>query len=167
MDEALKALGITWYGFFAYIINFAVLVLILRWALYDPVRNMLAQRKQRIADGLAAADKAREEAAQQRAEFEEELAKARQQAQEEARKAAEQTEKMRQDILDKAHQEAQEIKERAKKEAEQQKEQVASDLQKQAADLAMQIARKISAEAIDEKSQHKLIDQFLDNLGEA
>ncbi len=163
----MEALGISLYGIIAYIVNFALLVFLLNMFLYKPVKNALTQRQQRIAESLEAADKATQEAAQQRAEFEKELAKARELAQEEARKAAEATEKMRQEILATAQKEAEEIRARAREEAELEKQQVSADLQKQAAELAMQITRKIVGGAVDEKAQTKLIDQFLTNLGDA
>jgi len=163
----LEALGVTPNGLIAYIFNFAILVVVLQTALYKPVKNMLAQRQQRIASGLAAADKAAQEAAQQRAEFERELAKARESSQAEAKKIAAATEKMRQDILVAAQKEAEDIKLRAREEAAQERQQVIADLQSQTAGLAMQITRKVVGEAIDEKAQRKLVDQFLANLGDA
>jgi F-type H+-transporting ATPase subunit b len=163
----LDALGVSINGIIAYTINFVILIVLLRVLLYKPVKNMLAQRQQRIADGLEAADRAGQEAAEQRVKFEEDLAKARQASQEEAKKAAEATEKMRQDILAAAQQEAEEIKAKAREEAEQERQQVAADLQKQAAELAMQITHKIVGEAVDEGAQRKLVNQFLTELGDA
>jgi F-type H+-transporting ATPase subunit b len=163
----LEALGISPFGLIAYIVNFALLVILLQMFLYKPVKNALAQRQQRIAESLEAADKAAQEAAQQRVGFEKELAQAREAAQAEAKKAAEATEKMRQEILVAAQKEATEIKARAREEAEAEKQQVAADLQKQAAELSMEITRKIVGEAIDESAQSKLIDQFLTSLGDA
>ena len=163
----MQALGIVPSGIIAYIINFAILVILLRIFLYKPIKNMLAQRRQRIAESLDAADKAAQEAAQQRVEFEKELALARESSQEEARKAAEATEKMRQEILEAAKKEAEVIKAQARKDAEQEKEQIAVDLQKQAAELSLQMTRKVVGEGIDENTQRKLVDQFLADLGEA
>jgi F-type H+-transporting ATPase subunit b len=163
----LQALGIVPSGIIAYIINFTILVILLRIFLYKPVKNMLTQRRQRIAESLEAADKAAQEAAQQRMEFEKELAHARETSQAEARKAAETTERMRQEILESAKKEAESIRAHARKEAEQEKEQMAVDLQKQAAELALLMTRKVVGEGIDEKTQHKLVNQFLADLGEA
>jgi F-type H+-transporting ATPase subunit b len=165
--EALGALGITPAGLIAYIINFGLLVVLLQMFLYKPVKNRLAERQQRIAESLEAADRASEEAAQQRQEFEKELAQAREKAQEEAREAAEKTEKMRQEILEDARKEAEAIKSQAREEAEAERQQVMADLRQQAAELAMQIARKIVGETIDEQKQRKMIDRFLADLGEA
>ncbi len=162
----MEALGISPAGIIAYLINFTILVVLLRMFLYKPVIAMLAQRQHRIADGLAAAARAAQEASLQRAEFEKELAKAREVSQAEARKAAEANEKVRQEILTAAHKEAEDIKVKAREEADQQRQQVMADLQKQAAELSMRMTRKIVGEAIDEKAQHKLVDQFLAGLGD-
>jgi F-type H+-transporting ATPase subunit b len=163
----LEALGISLTGLIAYIINFALLVVLLQMFLYKPVRNMLAERQRRISDSLAAADKAAREAELQRSEFERELAKAREASQAEARKAAEATERMRQDILTAAEREAEEIKARARQEAEQERQQLQTDLQREAAELALQMTRKLIGQTVDEKAQRRLVDQFLTNLGDA
>ena len=162
----MEALGISPFGIVTYIINFIILVVLLQMFLYKPVTQMLAQRQQRIVDGLSAADRAAHEAALQRVEFEKELAKAREASQAEARKAAEATEMMRQDIIAAAQKQAEEIKARARAEAEQEKQQVVADLQKEAAALAMQITRKVVGGAIDENTQRSLVNQFLANLGD-
>ena len=162
----MEALGITPFGLIAYIINFALLVVLLQIFLYKPVKNILVQRQQRIAEGLAAADRAAEEAAIQRADFEKELARARESSQAEARKAAEATERMRQEILTAAEKEANEIKARARQEADQERQQIVADVQKQMAELAIAIATKVVGQSMDEKVQHKLVDQFLADLGD-
>ena len=163
----MEALGINVAGIVAYIINFAILVFLLQALLYKPVKKALADRQQRIADGLNAADRAAQEAAEQRAQFEKDLAKAREASQADAKKAAEATEKMRQDILVAAQKEAEDIKTRAREEADQEMHRVSVDLQKQAAELSVQMTQKVVGEAIDDKAQRKLLDQFLANLGEA
>lgn len=163
----MAALGFDFLTIGIYTVQFLILFVLLRMIAYQPIANILEKRKQTIAEGLAAADKAKQEAAQQRAEFEAELAKARQSSQEEAQRAAEATKKMRDEIIAAAQKEAEEIKVKAREEAEQQRQQVSADLQRQAAELAIQITRKIVGEAIDEKAQRKLANQFLADLGEA
>jgi F-type H+-transporting ATPase subunit b len=163
----MAALGIDPLLIVVYIINFVVVLFALRHFAFGPVQDMLEKRRAAIDNGLSAAERAQQEAAQQRAEFERELARARQTSQEEARKAAEATERMRQDILTAAQREADEIKARAREEAEQERQQVATDLQQQAAELAMQMTRKIVGEVVDENTQRRLINKFLADLGEA
>lgn len=163
----MAGLGINFFTTIVYAINFGIVLFLLQRFAYKPVLRMLEQRKQVIADGLAAADKASAEAAEQKAQFEKDLAEAQKASQEQARKVAEATEKMRQDILVAAKAEAEEIKAKAKEEADQEKQQVLADLQKHTADLAMQITNKVVGQAVDESAQSKLVDQFLAELGDA
>lgn len=163
----MEALGIDPVLIIVYTINFFLVLFVLQRLAFKPIKAILERRRQEIESGLTAAERAQQEAAQQRAEFEKELAKAREASQEEARKAAEATEKMRQDILAAAQKEAEEIKARAKEEAQQERQQVADQLEKQAAELAMHMTRKVVGEAIDQNTQHKLINKFLADLGEA
>lgn len=162
----MAALGIDPIVILIYVINFFLVLFVLQRLAYKPVQEMLERRRREIESGLSAAETAQQQAAQQRAEFERELAKARETSQAEARKAAEATEKMRQEILTASQREAEEIKARAREEAEQERQQVSADLQKQAAELAVQIARKVIGEAIDETTQRKLVNKFLTDLGE-
>ena len=163
----MEALGIDFLTIIVYIINFGLVLFVLQRFAFKPVQAMLAKRQEQIAEGLSAAAKANEEAAQQRAEFEQQLAKERQAAQAESQKAAEATEKMRQDILEAARKEAEEIKTKAREEAAQERQQVMADLRQQAAELSMQMTRKVVGEAVDESAQRKLVNQFLADLGDA
>ena len=163
----MEALGIDFLTIIVYVVNFGLVLFVLQRFAFKPVQDMLVKRQQQISEGLSAAAKANEEAAQQRAEFERQLAQERQAAQAEAQKASEATEKMRQDILQAARKEAEEIKVKAREEAEQERQQVMADLRKQAADLSMQMTRKVVGEAVDENAQRKLVSQFLANLGDA
>ncbi|MCW5860342.1 MAG: hypothetical protein KIS63_18770, partial [Caldilineales bacterium] len=63
----MAQLGINGPFLLAQIINFVVLFLLLRRFLFPPLVKMLDQRRQRIAEGLAAADVARKEAEGERA----------------------------------------------------------------------------------------------------
>lgn len=163
----MEALGVDPLTIIVYVVNFGLVLFVLQRFAFKPVREMLEKRQQEIAEGLSAASKANEEAAQQRAEFEKQLAQERAAAQAEAQKAAEATEKMRQEILDAARKEAKEIREKAREEAEQERQQVMADLRKQAAELSMQMTRKVVGEAVSEDAQHQLVNQFLADLGDA
>lgn len=163
----MAALGIDPLLIIVYIINFGLVLFLLQRLAYKPVMETLEKRRHQIDEGLSAAAEAQKHADAQRAEFERELAKARESSQAEAKKVAEATEKMRQDILVAAEKEAAEIRAQARADAEAEKQRIASDLQKQAAELAVRMTQKIVGEAIDEKAQHKLVDQFLTNLGDA
>ena len=56
MDKAVEALGLNLPQLIAQIVNFAILLIILRLTLYKPILKMLDERKQKIAEGLNAAE---------------------------------------------------------------------------------------------------------------
>lgn len=162
----MEALGLSAFGLLAYAVNFVILVVLLRVLLYKPIKQMLEGRKQRIAEGLDAADRAAAEAAGQRATFERELEEARGAAQAEAAKLAQQAEQVRHEVLQAAEREAEEIKERAREEIEQERGQAAAELERQTAELALAISRKVIGAALDQAAQRRLVDQFVRELGE-
>lgn len=166
--EALQPLGLDPALLVAYLINFVILLFLLRLFAYKPILKMLAERKQKIQDSLEEADKVRQEAEVQRAEFQGELEDARKTSQEAAARAAQETEKMREAILVEARQEAEQIREQAHQQVEVERQQAMSELQRQAVDLAVDLTRKVLGEtvAVDEQAQRQLIRQFLQESGD-
>ena len=63
MGETLQQLGIQWPKLIAQVVNFAIVLFILWKFAYKPVLNMLEQRRQKITDGMANADKIKSELA--------------------------------------------------------------------------------------------------------
>jgi F-type H+-transporting ATPase subunit b len=72
MGQAVEALGLNLPQLIAQIVNFFVLLVILRLTLYKPILRMLDERKQKIAEG-SAAEIARAEAAQAQANIQQQL----------------------------------------------------------------------------------------------
>jgi len=160
----LDKLGINGPYLLAYIINFLVLLFLLKKFLYAPITNMLDERKKRIAEGLAAADVARREAEEERQKLMAQLEKERAEAQQRIAAASSQAEKVKEDILAEARREAESIKTRAVEEAEAEKQRVLAEAHKQIAELAMLAAERVVREGLDEKTQHKIIDDFLSQV---
>jgi F-type H+-transporting ATPase subunit b len=152
----------------AYLINFVILLFLLRLFLYRPVLNMLAERRQKIQESLEQADKVRQEAQVQRADFQRELEDARKTSQEAAARAAQETEKMREAILVEARKEAEQIREQARQQVDVERQQAMGELQRQVADLAVDLTRKVIGQtvAVDEPAQRRLIQQFLQEAGD-
>jgi F-type H+-transporting ATPase subunit b len=166
--DALRPLGIDPALLIAYLINFVILVFLLRLFLYRPVLNMLGERRQRIRESLEEADKVRQQAQVQRTEFQRELEEARRTSQEAAARAAEETEKMREGILAEARKEAEQIREQAHQQLEVERQQVMAELRRDVVDLAVELTRRVVGEtlAVDEQAQRKLIHRFLQESGD-
>src|ERR1051326_1735638 len=76
----LGQMGVDWPHFIAQVISFAIVALLLQRFAYKPILNVLEERRQRIAEGLANAEKSKAELARAEAQRQEILAQANTQA---------------------------------------------------------------------------------------
>ncbi len=157
----MEKLGINLNFLIAQLVNFLLLLALLRLFLYKPVLNMLAERRQRIKEGLEAAEKAKEEAARERAEFKKKLEEERKLAQQKIAEATRASEKAREEIIKKAQEEAQEIVARAREDAEKERERILAEARKQVAELTILSTQKVLGRMLDENLQKQLIQEFL------
>ncbi len=165
--DSLNSLGIVLPSLLFHIINFLVVLWILNRVLYRPMRNMFAERAERISEGLAEAERVREEAAAERARLEEQLAEERRTSQERLRDAVAKSEEAARRRLDEASAEAEQILTRARSEAGERRSQALEGLHGEIADLALRAAAKALGDGIDEERHRELINRFLEeNLGE-
>ncbi|RME46528.1 MAG: ATP synthase F0 subunit B [Chloroflexi bacterium] len=157
----MSGLGINLIYLVSHIINFLLLLWLLKRFAYQPVLRMLAERRQRIEEGLRAADLAREEAARQRAELERQLEEERRRAQERIAAATRQTEQLREQIIAEARAEAERIIAEAREQAQLERERILQEARRQIADLSLLVAQKVVGESLDEQKHHQLIEKFL------
>ena len=59
MQELVKNFGLDWKLFLAQAVNFFVVLVILRFTVYKPLLNFLAQRRKKIEEGIAHAEEAK------------------------------------------------------------------------------------------------------------
>ncbi len=147
-------------------INVFILFLLLSVILFNPVRNMLKKRQDKITSDRETANQSREEALAMKAEYEEKLKAANKEAElilSDARKTAVNNE---QKIIDEAKEEAARIIERANKEAELEKQKAADDVKQQIVAVSAMIASKLIAKSIDESESNAIIEQTLNEMGE-
>ena len=148
-------------------INVFILFLLLSVILFNPVRNMLKKRQDKITSDRETANQSREEALAMKAEYEEKLKAANKEAElilSDARKTAVHNEQKR--IIDEAKEEAARIIERANKEAELEKQKAADDVKQQIVAVSAMIASKLIAKSIDESESNAIIEQTLNEMGE-
>lgn len=63
MSELLSVFGVNWKLLLAQGINFALLLVVLTYFLYKPVLKMIDERREKIAEGVRTAEKAKEKLA--------------------------------------------------------------------------------------------------------
>jgi F-type H+-transporting ATPase subunit b len=161
----LEKLGINLSLLVSQLVNFSLLVGLLYLLLYKPVLRMLNQRKERIARSLADVDAARASAARAQQEYDRKVAEAQRKAQEIIAQAAQSGEQVGTEIKAEAQREAEAIRLKAREEAAAEKARVLADAQSQIASLSMLATERVLGQAVDERLQRRLIDQFLTDLG--
>jgi F-type H+-transporting ATPase subunit b len=168
LGEIFGQLGINGPFLIAQIVNFVVLLLILRLVLYKPMLNMLESRKQRIAEGLQAAEVARQEAEAERARLESQLDIERREAMERIAAASKRGETLAAEIEDSARQEAQRLIDEARQEAVRERDRIIGEAQGQIAELALLAAEKvIGRELADREVQRSFVNEWLSSNGTA
>lgn len=160
----MEALGINIGLLIVQIISFAIVFLALNAWVYKPMLNMLETRKQKIAQGLEDA----RVAAEARTHAEKEAARIIADAQAEAgkvvREATERAAAASRDVKAVAEADAAKAREAAMAEAEVERNRILGDLRGQVAALSIAAAQKLLGEALDEKRQHALIDEFFSGI---
>jgi len=156
----LDKLGLNLGYLFVQIFNFLIIFVVLKKWVYGPILTMLDKRRETIAQGMEDA----RVAAEARANAEEEAAKIKAEAQAEASKivseATERAQAAGKDIKAAAEAEAAKAKDKALADVEAERNQMLGDLRGQVAALAIAGAQKLVGEALDEKRQHALLNDF-------
>ncbi len=166
--DALSSLGINGPFLIAQIFNFFVLFFLLRRFLFKPMVNMLETRKQRIADGLQAAEMARREAEAERAQLQSQIDTERREAMERVAAASKRGETLAAEIESSARQDALKILEDARFEATRERDRIIAEAQDQIAELAMLAAEKVLGRELSNRdAQRAFVNEFLAANGKA
>ena len=148
------------------IIAVVVLFFAFSYFLFDPVRKMLNDRKEKIQFELDDAKENMENAQALKAEYEEKLKNVEKEAEailSEARRKALANENA---IVAQAKEEAARILDRARVEAELEKQKMADDVKREMVSIASILAGKVVSASIDTTVQDQLIDETLKEMGE-
>jgi F-type H+-transporting ATPase subunit b len=160
----MEALGINVGLLIVQIIAFAIVFLTLNAWVYKPMLNMMDSRKQKIAQGLEDARVAAEARAHAEKEAERIIAEAQAEAGKVVREATERATAASKDVKASAEAEAARAREAAMAEAEVERNRILGDLRGEVAALSIAAAQKLVGEALDEKRQHALIDEFFSGV---
>ncbi|AGA70828.1 ATP synthase F0 subcomplex B subunit [Desulfitobacterium dichloroeliminans LMG P-21439] len=150
----------------AQVLSFLLLVYILRRFAWNPLINMMEERRNLIEANLANAEKERLQAEQIKREYQEEMRKARHEAQEVIAKATKMSEVRASEILAGAHDEAEKIKQSALVDIERERDRAIAQVQAQVANLSVAVAEKIIRKNLDVRGQEDMIEQFIQEVGE-
>jgi len=153
-----KEFGVNWQLFISQLIAFIVVALVLKKFAYKPVLDMLDQRRERIAQAEANAEKIQAELAETQAERDKVLAEANQKAQEMIDNAKEAAKQVGEAEGQKAVKQAEEIIRKAREATEADRDQMMSQLKAEIGRLVVETTAKVSGKVLTAEDQQRLID---------
>ena len=147
--------------------SFLLLIFLVKKYAWGNITSVLDERAEKISSDIDGAEEARKKAEELASKREAELAGSRTEAKTIIENAKETAEKSKSDILAEAKLEAGCLKEKANQEIAQNKAEALQSVKGEVADLTVSLAGKIISQNLDGHAHKELIDQYIDQLGEA
>lgn len=149
------------------ILGFLLMLAILRKFAWGPVLAMLDERRTKIADSFAEAERRQAAADATRTQLESELRNIEAQARQKLLDGVAEGQKVAAEIKSQAQAEAQQRLERAQDDIAREGEKAKELLKEQTISLALRTAEKILRKNLDDPTQRKLAADYIDELGAA
>jgi len=154
-------LGINLPVLVAQLVNFTVLLVVLRLVAWGPLTKMLNERRERIADSLSAADQAKAQVAESERQVQEQVEASRREAQALIGQAQEIAARIQADARTQAQADAEATLVRARNEIQLERDTAIADLRKEFADLTISAAEKVINQSLDRGQHRRLIEEAL------
>jgi F-type H+-transporting ATPase subunit b len=148
------------------LVLFLILLALLKKFAFGSIMNMMKQREEHIANEITSSEERNKEAQKLIEEQRELLKQARLEAQSLVENAKKLGEQQKEEIIQAAREESGRLKDGALKEIEQEKEQAVAELRAQVASLSVLIASKVIEKELNEQEQEKLINDYINEVGE-
>ena len=155
-------LGLTLPSFVGQLINFLILLGLLTFFGYKPIRNMLDERSNRIKLSMEQAEATKSEYERAQVEAEKQISKARGEAQSIIAQAAQAGNVLKEEARQEARKQAQAIIEKARAELERERDKIVDELRKDFVDTAILAAERVLSETLDRGKHRQLIEKTLE-----
>ena len=156
-----SGLSINFFWVIVAALNFIVFLALMWRFAFDPIANILAQRKARIDQGLADAEQARKDRDDGFAERDKAMINARREANALIAVAQKSAQELRDADIAATREELGHLRERAMADIQAERDRALADLRAQVADLALAAAGKVVGETMTDARQKRLVEEFL------
>jgi len=157
--QTAQTFGVDWPHFISQVISFVIVAVLLQRFAYKPILQVLEQRRQRIAEGLANADRIKQELAKTEAARQDVLNQAILQANrliEEARAAAA---RVQEQETQKAIAAAEQIITKAREAAAQDHARMLTDLKREVGHLVVETTARVTGKILTPQDQQRLAEE--------
>ncbi len=145
-------------------VAFLIVLFVLNKFAFPKLRETVEAREKQIQGDLEAAERAKSEAQQAKANYDKQIADARAEANriiEEARQTADQ---LRKDLMTRAEAEVNELRQRSREDIDAAKGRAMSELRAEVSSLAIELAEKVVGRNLDAESNKALVDSFINEV---
>ncbi|HJR46178.1 MAG TPA: F0F1 ATP synthase subunit B [Actinomycetota bacterium] len=160
MDLILPAVDELVWGAVA----FALVLFVLNKFAFPKLREAVEAREKQIQSDLESAEQAKNEAEQEKKQYQQQIADARGEANRIVEEARQQAEQVRKDIIAKAEKDAEQITSRAQESIEAERSRTVQELQSTIADMSIQLAEKVVGRSIDAAAQREMVDAYIKDV---
>lgn len=167
MSDFLDVISVNIWQIIISLCNLVILFLILKHFLFKPVNKVLDERQKAIDTDYSDAKAALENAKKTENEWNGKIKAADEKANEIIGSAADAAKIRAEEITAEAKKQADNIVARAKSEMELEKRKSEESLKQQISEVSTAVAGKILSRELSENDQRKLIDSFIDEIGES
>ena len=154
-----------WTALFV-LLNTLTIYFVAKKFLFVPVMKIISDRQQEIDGMYAAANDAQQQAESMQTEYQQKLAAAQQTSERLVKEAMARGQAREEEIIRKANEDAAAIMDKANADIAMEKKKALNDAKDEISGLAMAIAGKVVGRELNEADQSKLIDSFIDELGD-
>lgn len=148
------------------LLNTLILFLIIKHFLFDKVNKIIDDRKNEVAKTYADADEANKHAKEMEAEYEQKLSVAKEKSAEIVNAATKKAQNRSDEIISEAKSEAKSIMDKAHNEIEREKKRAVNQIKDEITDIAFGVASKVVEKEITPDDNEKLIEDFINDVGE-
>ena len=148
-------------GLLSQLIGFAILLILLRFVAFKPFMRMMDERSRRVREGLEAAEKMKEQAAQSDVAVQKRLDEARQEGQGLIGQAQQIASRLQDEARQQARTEGEALLARARNEIQLERDEAIAQIRRQFADLTITAAEKVINQSLDKKAHERLIEEVL------
>lgn len=167
MEGFESFIGVNFWTALVTLINFLVLFFVAKHFLIGPVMKIIQDRQDEI-DGLYSdASSAKADAEAKQAEYQAKLNDAQAASERIVKEAVARGQNREEEIIREANREAAAIMEKANADIAMEKKKALNDAKDEISEIAMAIAGKVVGRELNAADQSKLVDEFINGLGES
>ena len=166
MEGFESFVGVNFWTALFTLLNFLALFFVLKHFLVGPVIKIIQDRQKEIDDMYDAAGNAEKQAKAMETEYQQKLEVASETGERIVKEAVARGQAREEEILRQANAEASAIMDKAVADIAMEKKKAINDAKDEISGIAIAIAEKVVARELNNEDQRKLVDSFIDELGE-